>query len=164
MNTIENVFSKRAEMLAKRRIVPDTEREAVPMLFFRVGSLRCALPLEEIIEVLPFTACTPVPEAPPELMGAINVRGSIQAVLDLAVLLDQTIDKSTPGYLLLLKKSSALRADSVEEVRRIALEDWQAPGETFSDLKIRFIKGINQESVILLDLAEIIKLEEVSTL
>lgn len=53
----------------------------------RAGALNLLLPVGEVAEVLPCTACTTVPLTQPWFRGLNNVRGSLYSVIDLPALL-----------------------------------------------------------------------------
>jgi purine-binding chemotaxis protein CheW len=58
-----------------------------PVLLLPVHRDRYAVPLEMVQEVLEPQAVTRLPDAPPSVLGIINVRGVVVGVLDTAVLL-----------------------------------------------------------------------------
>lgn len=55
----------------------------IDVVCVEIEGRRFALPIACVEEVLPAAAPTPLPEAPPYLLGALNVRGDILPVLDL---------------------------------------------------------------------------------
>jgi len=60
---------------------------AADLIVFELGDRRCALDLGVVHEVVPLGPVTPVPTAPPAIVGAVNVHGQVVAVLDLGPLL-----------------------------------------------------------------------------
>jgi Chemotaxis signal transduction protein len=50
---------------------------------FRLGTLRLAAPLEEVLEILKFPELTKVPRTKPWVRGIANVRGNLLPVMDL---------------------------------------------------------------------------------
>jgi chemotaxis signal transduction protein len=66
----------------------DTPSEAaLPVLLMRVSGQALAMRQQEVVEVLPLPRLTPLPEAPPILLGAFHLSGEIVLVLQLAALL-----------------------------------------------------------------------------
>jgi purine-binding chemotaxis protein CheW len=63
----------------------------------RAGGEHYALPVERVLEVGALGEVTPVPSAPPAVIGVRNLRGQIIPVLDLAELfgLDAAIERSS---------------------------------------------------------------------
>lgn len=55
---------------------------ALTVLSFLIGPVRCGLPMEEVAEVLPAARLTPLPGAPAAVLGVLDVRGEVTAVLD----------------------------------------------------------------------------------
>lgn len=55
---------------------------------YRVGRHRLASRFEEVVEILPMPAVTPVPGAQPWMLGVANVRGNLLPVVDLKQFLE----------------------------------------------------------------------------
>ena len=138
---LEAVFRARAIELAARRESAEVA-DTLPVLAFVSGGERFGLALTDLVGVLAFGRCTPVPGGPSELLGVINNNGRICSVLDLARLLglpppaadgsptrQRTIggdEAHVAAYILLLRRSGAeigLRVDSVEAIRQVAPND-----------------------------------------
>ena len=54
----------------------------VSLVVFRVGDLRCALPVGRITEIVPAQSGTRIPGAGDEVEGLINVRGRLLTVVE----------------------------------------------------------------------------------
>jgi purine-binding chemotaxis protein CheW len=54
----------------------------VRLLLFRVGRLVCAAEAERVREILPRLEPTRIPGAPPEVVGVVNVRGTLVTVVE----------------------------------------------------------------------------------
>jgi purine-binding chemotaxis protein CheW len=54
------------------------------VLPFRLAGQHLAVPLDNVIRVIPALQCTPLPGAPQTVLGLANVRGQIVPVVDLA--------------------------------------------------------------------------------
>ncbi|SLM32282.1 putative Chemotaxis signal transduction protein [Desulfamplus magnetovallimortis] len=82
------------------------KKEMIQLVVFRMGDSFCAFPGENVVEILPFGTITPVPGTPERIRGIINVRGTIESVINLHVLLGMeeralssgTRDKNLNGY------------------------------------------------------------------
>ncbi len=55
---------------------------------FRIGQRRLVSSFEEVVEILPLPALTPVPGAQPWMLGVANVRGNLVPVVDLKQFLE----------------------------------------------------------------------------
>ena len=55
---------------------------------YRVGSHRLASGFDEVVEILPLPAVTPVPGAQPWMLGVANIRGNLLPIVDLKQFLE----------------------------------------------------------------------------
>lgn len=90
----------------------------VVVLEFYLANLRCALPEASVVELLPAASLTPLPDAPPIVMGLSNVRGTIVPVLDLRTRLGLAPKPLAPSDHFILTRTKqrllALRVDRAE--------------------------------------------------
>lgn len=56
-----------------------------------IGGLRCALPVESVLEVHPMVAVTPLPDGPEEVEGVVDAHGELVGVVDLRRWLRQPV-------------------------------------------------------------------------
>jgi purine-binding chemotaxis protein CheW len=100
---------------------------------FRLGGQHYALPLEYVERALRMVAITPVPEAPPWVVGVINVHGRVVPVLDLRWRL--RLPAREPGLddrLLIVQVGGhtlALVVDRVTEVLEVSGHQVEPPPE-----------------------------------
>lgn len=80
------ILEERARLLA-RPVAPDDNGDGLDVLAFTVAGRGYAVELGCVGEVLLSAAISRLPWAPPALVGVINVRGDIVAVVDTARLL-----------------------------------------------------------------------------
>jgi len=120
------VYRQRAVELAARREQDHEQVVTVPVLTFRLGGERYGLALTGLAGVLPLERWTPVPGAPPELLGVINHKGQICSVLDLARLLGLATfpaeHAKESAYVLLLRRPGrevGLAVGSLEGLVRV---------------------------------------------
>jgi chemotaxis signal transduction protein len=135
---MKTVFRQRAVRLAQSRELNRPASQRIPALIFRLAQERYAVALNVLAEVLPFKGCTQVPGAPPKIAGAINLRGTIRPVIDLALVLSGNSSLSgissgsgnssgDSGVLLVLRQSAVLKVDRVEELREIRSDELAPP-------------------------------------
>lgn len=79
------ILEARARQLAAVRAAPGEEGE--PVLVFRVGGERYAVPTGAVVQVVEAKGLAPLPASPPWLLGALVARTRIVPVLDLRNLL-----------------------------------------------------------------------------
>ena len=126
---LERVLQERARQLAQRKTGMQREGDRLMLLVFSVGQQRYALEVASLARVLPLTSCTPVPGAPEELVGLINVGGEITSVLDLARLLKLPGASERRGYVLLLRTSQAavgLRVNELPSIENVPQDSLRA--------------------------------------
>ena len=88
----------------------------------------------DVKEVNPETAFTPIPHAPPEVRGYVNLRGQIHLVLDLRLLLGLERAEATSESLLVIFKPAVGdafgvvvdRIGDIVPVEADQVEDWRA--------------------------------------
>lgn len=149
------VFRARAERLAQ---VP-SERQAggeSAVLVFQLGEDRYGIDLERVSQVISNPPCAPVPGAPPQLAGVVQVRGEIRPVWDAARLLGRADDAAgNPVQVVLLhgdKREFGLRVDRVEGIRHLrADERGVAHGQP------GYVRYVTQDMVAVVDIEELLK-------
>jgi chemotaxis signal transduction protein len=152
------VCRQRAARLAARR--PATAAAATtPILVFGLKPEQYGVALRDVLQVMPFANCTPVPGAPAALLGVLNLRGEIRSVIDLRQILQlPAIEDESGGYLIILRHEDgavAARVDQVERVRRLAPDELLLPDQEMSHLNGRFAQGVTADKLIVLSTAAI---------
>lgn len=64
-------------------------------LIFRLHDLLCGIPTLSVKEIFQLPEITPIPEAPPDIIGILNLRGTILPVMHLARRLGQPVSECT---------------------------------------------------------------------
>jgi twitching motility protein PilI len=108
---------------------------------FRIGRLRLAAAFEEVVEILSLPAITPIPGAQPWMLGLINVRGSLMAVVDFKQFLGGERSVVNEGQRVLVVKQPggpvAVVVDelygqrSFNDTHATELPDWASEGERY---------------------------------
>jgi purine-binding chemotaxis protein CheW len=146
---IEETYRKRAARLA----LPEASRaqlggESV-VLVFAVSSERYAVALPQVREVVESPKITPIPGAPAELAGVINVRGQIEPVWEASLLLGLAAPAHrNSGCAVLLRRQDlpgGLHVDQLLQVRSLRPEEWQRPTQHSP-----WAKGVTADMVTLL--------------
>jgi purine-binding chemotaxis protein CheW len=157
---IDSIFAKRAAALSsRRRRGPDAPGEA--MLVFRLGAERYGIALQHLAEVFSLKACAPVPGAPAELLGVMNIRGEIRSVLQLGRMLNLSSPKrDEPGYVLLVRcvgQEIAIHVDQVENIITAAQEKLIPLDKGSDSATVEHIIGLTNDGVIVLSAASLLK-------
>lgn len=82
------------------------EEETLWFASFPVGDLEVALPLEQLRAAVPLRRVSPVPLAPPEVIGIVRWSGVVITVFSLAFLLGGQGSRSDSSYLVVLERAS----------------------------------------------------------
>lgn len=80
--TLQKLLKKRAEELSKPIVVERNDLELIELLVFKLAEEEFAIETKHIKEVYPLTLFTPLPGAPPFVMGLVNLRRKIVVVED----------------------------------------------------------------------------------
>lgn len=123
------ILRDRARQLAKplQEDREGTLNGEVEVVIFQLGHEKYALETVQVREVFPVRDITSVPGTPPWLLGIINVRGRILAVLDLPYLLGLEASVTTTATQRANKEDNTqepvliLRGDLVENAGDVAL-------------------------------------------
>jgi purine-binding chemotaxis protein CheW len=146
---INAAYHRRAIRLAEAPIEQQLISAGLPILVFRLGQERYAIEMREVAETLPFARCTPVPGAPSQFRGVINLRGELRAVVDLSRLLGHSAaEEKEGGFVLILSRPGrqiGLKVDSVENVYEIRQEELSVSGTG------KYTKGIASDALMLLN-------------
>jgi purine-binding chemotaxis protein CheW len=156
----QRILQERARALARE---PDTGAEPLnylEVLEFSLAYERYALETFWVREVYPLTEFTPLPGAPPFLLGLINVRGQILSVVDLKRFFNLTEKGlSDLNKVIILRREGlevGLLADAVTGVRSVPLTGMQASLPTLEGLSPDYLKGITRDALIVLDAEKIL--------
>jgi purine-binding chemotaxis protein CheW len=95
-----------------------------PLVTFMLADQEYALDVLDVQEVVRMVAMTPLPETPPEILGAINVRGTPTLVLDMRQRLGLPAQEPGPDSpLVLVKVQGTLLALLVDRVVGVVQAD-----------------------------------------
>ena len=150
----EAVWRLRAARLSRRPAAAAGGLNKQQVLVFQIKNERYGIELADVAEVLAPVHCTPVPGAPPAIAGVINVHGEIRPVLDLARLLGVEVIACgglTRAVLLRWKgREMGVKVDRVQQTRWIAAAELRPAGSGHTDLSVRFLKAVTEDTLMLL--------------
>ena len=135
------------------------------MCTFYLGIHLCGVEVRDAHEVVEFVDITPVPLAPPEIRGLVNLRGQIVTVIDLRTLLD--IDSAgalCPRLFGVIVRGGddhlGLLVDGIGEVITADESSFEAPPETLTGHvrdRIRGVYKLEGKLLLMLDVKTITK-------
>jgi purine-binding chemotaxis protein CheW len=134
-----------------------------------------AVPVETVLEILDMRPVFRVPEAPPYLIGLIDVRGRAVPVIDLRLKLGLPAAAATESTRILVLEVTvagrqivlALVADRVFEVMALDLRNVEAPPDIGVTWRSDYIRGIGRRGnrfVIIFDLPRLFSAEDMAFL
>ncbi|WP_338333314.1 chemotaxis protein CheW [Acetobacter sp. LMG 32666] len=115
------------------------DAKLVKMIVFAVGEQEYCIPILSVREIRGFEKTTALPFAPHYVCGAINLRGVILTVIDLAVYLNVEPQPDNPRRVVIIVESRngtvcGLLVDRVIDMADVNLSDIQAVAEEDSSL------------------------------
>lgn len=115
------------------------DAKLVKMIVFAVGDQEYCIPILSVREIRRFEKTTALPFAPHYVCGAINLRGIILTVIDLAVYLNLEPQADNPRRVVIIVESRngtvcGLLVDRVIDMANVNLSDIQAVAEEDSSL------------------------------
>lgn len=115
------------------------DAKLVKMIVFAVGDQEYCIPILSVREIRKFEKTTALPFAPHYVCGAINLRGIILTVIDLAVYLNVEPQADNPRRVVIIVESRngtvcGLLVDRVIDMANVNLSDIQAVAEEDSSL------------------------------
>ncbi|HVE87629.1 MAG TPA: chemotaxis protein CheW [Myxococcales bacterium] len=112
---------------APERAPPARGRPEQELFFFRLGELRLGVPSENVREVIRAGPLTPLPRAPPFILGVCGHRGEVLPVLDLLRFLGKGEARISPRTRLFVGVSgtfvTGVVTDSVIGLQRVPVQD-----------------------------------------
>jgi purine-binding chemotaxis protein CheW len=112
---------------------------------FLLDGALLALSVEEVVEVLMRQPLTPVPQAPPQMVGLLNLRGQLMPAIDLRRRLGMPPrDGEAPHQLVVATPEGpiSILVDEIGDVLELPKGDWRPPPETLSREQRRFVHGV----------------------
>lgn len=97
--------------------------ETIDVLVFEVAEARCAVPLEQVREVVRAVAISPLPGAPSVIEGIIDYRGATIAVLDLRARFGLPAREPDPSESMVIARAGtrtvAMRVDAADWLAKV---------------------------------------------
>lgn len=154
------VLRARARALARKPKVEDGKEASLDVLEFRLGPERYAVETRHVTEVLALGMLTPLPCTPPFVAGIVNVRGRIMMVMDLKKFFNVPDSGLTDLHRVIHIQADGMElgllADASTGMRRIAIDQLQAPPATLSGIRADYLRGVTSDLLIVLDLVRIL--------
>ncbi len=158
---IARILQNRARALAKPLEEPSAPGETLDLLIFSLGAERYGLDAAHLLEVIPLREVVPVPCTPPVVLGVVNHRGRILAILDLSRLFElATHESSKAGYAVIVEAPGmtfGMVGDAIEGLVRVGAHEIAPPPVSLTGARQAFIRGVTGEMVAVLDLESLVR-------
>lgn len=156
----QRILSARAKLLAREVDRGETSIAAVEVVEFVLAHERYAIEFKYIREIQPLRDLTPLPCAPPFVLGLISVRGQILSVIDIKKFLELRQSGLTDLNKVIVVRTDRMElgivADDILGVRFISLADIQPSLPTLIDIHAEFLRGVTKDSVVVLDIEKLL--------
>lgn len=131
------------------------------IITFELANERYAIETRYVREVVPLTERIPLPGAPEFLVGILNLRGEILALIDLLQFggVDNKSLAAASRVLVLggERAEFGVVADAVHEVVKLRVDELLPPPEAAVGIDRECLRGVTRESLIVLDGAELFR-------
>lgn len=99
----------------------DAERGALQFIELQVRTRNFAMPIDRVVEFRTWIEPTPLPNAPPHMLGIVNIRGEIVPVFDVGALLGFGLTQAGVWHVIILALTSngqvvGLLVDDVSDI------------------------------------------------
>ncbi len=160
----QQILEERAAALAQALVQTTAQEEGLDLMTFRVGAATYGVPIEMVREIQPLDARTwsRIPCTPPFVVGAVNIRGHIYSILNIATFMGGApATLSDDPHVLLVSGGQTesgevmdlcVVADDIPVTRIIPEEEIQVSSDAIPGRARAFVKGVTADMLILLDL------------
>ena len=113
---------------------------------FRVGGLLMGIDIRHVQEINRFRGITPVPNAPENVRGVINLRGEVVTVIDLRTTLQMAPAESSKNNHIVIvnlnEESIGLLVDKIADVIITTAADIEPPPANVSGVDSKYLSGV----------------------
>ena len=162
---IQRILEERAKHLVLSVAQEKNESEVLRLVTFLLGQERYGVVITSVKEIQPLQSVTlsRVPCTPDFIVGAVNIRGRIYPVMDIACFLDLPVRpiSETPHVLLVEavgpegeeKIELCILTDEIPQTVSVSPSEVQPPSTTVSK---GFVRGITGDMLVILDLEHLL--------
>lgn len=160
------VLRSRAEDLAQPPALAEDETDTMEVVEFRLGTEAYAIESSCLREVQHLKDLTPIPGAPPAVLGLINLRGQVILVVHVKVIFDMPDQGGdVTGKVLIVRATNdevGFFVEAVAGVRMLNRRDLLPPLSTLTGVHASYVQGMTRDRLVLLDAARILTDERIA--
>ena len=116
------------------------------LIAFRIGEQEFCVNIMAVREIRGWTPATPLPHAPPHVLGVINLRGAVLPIVDLSARLGMNPSQPTVRHVIIVTQAKTqvvgLLVEAVSDILTITEDNIQPVPEVSSDLEKQYARGI----------------------
>jgi purine-binding chemotaxis protein CheW len=131
----------------------------VGLVLVRMAGRACAIPCTRIVEIVPRVDLSPIPDAPSEVLGVINLRGRIVPIVDVRQRVAQDERPLVPYQHLVIVEAAerqlGLAVDEVNDVLSVEEHEVARPGE-LAGARAPGVVRIGNEIVLVLEPEDVV--------
>jgi purine-binding chemotaxis protein CheW len=148
------ILQERARLLAQPIVEQSATAEGLEFLVFSRAGSRYAVEANLVAQVVPLAEPTPLVSVPAAIVGVVNHRGRIVAVVDVAsVRAAEPAKTVAQGFAVVVQEGGAwlaLWADAVSGIERVEERDVR-PASELGDQTDAFVRGFTADLTAILD-------------
>ncbi|WP_142594221.1 chemotaxis protein CheW [Pseudorhizobium endolithicum] len=126
--------------------VKNTLQGSRELIAFRIGDQEFCVNIMSVREIRGWTQATPLPHAPPYVMGVINLRGAVLPIVDLSARLGMKEAEPSARHVIIVAQVKSrvvgLLVEAVSDILTITEDNIQPVPEVSSDLEKQYARGI----------------------
>lgn len=156
----KQILRDRAKALAREKQQEAGPGEFLEVLVFALADETYALETSYVREVHPLKEFTPLPGTAPFVVGLINVRGQLLAVVDIKKFFDLPEKGLTDlNKVIIVQKGGqelGVLADTILDVRPLPLAEVQPSLPTLTGIRADYLRGVAREGLVILDMGKLL--------
>lgn len=126
--------------------IKEHHSESLEFVASRVSKQEICIDIQSVREIRGWAPATVLPNAPPHVVGVINLRGTVLPVIDLSTRLGLGRTEPTPRHVIVVVQIGArtcgLLVEAVSEILSVAPDQVQPTPNVDSEEVHRFVSGV----------------------
>jgi purine-binding chemotaxis protein CheW len=160
MNKKTKILKNRAKELSEELKDETIFENEIEVVEFVLAWEKYGIESSFVREVYPMKEFTPVPHTPNFVMGIVNVRGQIISIIDIKKFFELPEKGLTDLNRVIIVEYNGIEvgilADLIAGVKNIPIDKIQPSLPTLTEIRSRYLKGITQEKVVILDIVKLL--------
>ncbi|MDF1631010.1 chemotaxis protein CheW [Mycoplana sp. MJR14] len=116
------------------------------LIAFRIGDQEFCVNIMSVREIRGWTPATPMPHAPPYVLGVINLRGAVLPIIDMSMRLGMKPAEPTVRHVIIVAqvgpKTVGLLVDAVSDILTVTDDNVQPTPDIANEMAKNYARGI----------------------